>query len=57
MEVDLTAQEIEKLLVSITYAKDRIANGGQTYEARNAELSDYDVLAAKLREAKNAKQD
>jgi hypothetical protein len=53
MNVDLDGADIETLLESVEYSKDKIRNySGNTYEQRQEKLGRLDNAAAKLRAAR-----
>jgi hypothetical protein len=55
MVVDLTSEEVETLLTSLDYSKDRIRNAQDTpYAVRQESMARLDNAAQKLRHAKRA---
>lgn len=53
MKVELTPEEIETLLLSVEYSKDRVRQSADsTLDARRATLDRLDSAAAKLRNAR-----
>lgn len=54
MKIEITYDEIETLLTSLDYSKERVRDAqGTPYPIRQENLSRLDSMAAKLREAKS----
>jgi hypothetical protein len=52
MNVELTEDEVQTLLASIEYSKERVRDAPDTaYKVRQEELSRLDVVSAKLRKS------
>jgi hypothetical protein len=53
MFVDLTPDEIQELLTSLEYSRDKVrSKTGTPYEVRQENLAKLDSVATKLREAR-----
>ena len=55
MKIEITYDEIETLLTSLDYSKERVRDAqGTPYTIRRENLARLDSIAAKLREAKSS---
>jgi hypothetical protein len=54
MTVDLDPTDVETLLTSVEYSKDRVRNGNAPHDQKQQTLSRLDSVAQKLRAARKA---
>lgn len=58
MKIDVTSDEIETLLTSLDFSKERVRDAqGTPYDVRQQNLARLDSIAGKLREAKAGSQE
>lgn len=58
MKIEVTYDEIESLLTSLDFSKERVHDAqGTPYQIRQENLARLDSIAARLREAKSGKND
>ena len=58
MKIEVTYDEIETLLTSLDYSKQRVRDAqGTPYQIRQENLARLDSIAAKLREAKSSQKE